>query len=103
MKEINLQILLSNVESNGTINSLLDRGLGFKDIADLTEAALIDGFIIYSTEEMKLSEAGLEKLSELRSQMKRVSKKEWIDPEEKSKISKINLDFIFLPEQDDIP
>jgi hypothetical protein len=103
MTEKYLHILLSNVESNGTINSLIDSGLGFKEIADLTEEALKEGFIIYKNGTVTLSEIGVKALNSLRKQMKSTDKNKWISKEEKSKITKITTDFIFLPDQDDIP
>jgi len=103
MTEKYLHILLSNVETNGTINSLIDSGLGFKEIADLTEEALKENFIIYSNGAVSLSEIGRQALNGLRKKMKSTDKDRWISKEEKSKITKITTDFIFLPDQDDIP
>lgn len=103
MNPRDLQILLSNVESNGNINTLLEKGLGFREIASLTEFALVNGLVIYNKSVLKLSEVGIAELSNLRRDSKKLSKEDWIMPEDKSRISQIDMDFIYLPRQDDIP
>src|ERR1700749_4266839 len=102
MNPRDLQILLSNVESNGNINTVLEKGLGFREIAALTDYALVNGFIVYNQTELKLSDTGVHQLMELRKDSKKLSKEEWIAPEDKSRISQIDMDFIYLPRQDDI-
>lgn len=69
-----LQILLSNVLNNGSINSLIHAGLSFKDIARLTDQAIEDGFIDVHEKDIKLSDAGQLKLEELRQDRKNIPK-----------------------------
>ncbi|MDR3693540.1 hypothetical protein [Mucilaginibacter sp.] len=103
MENKSLQILLSNVVNNGKINSLIDLGLNFKEIANLTDFAIQEGFIVINADQIELSDSGIEKLKELRKNRKNIPQKEWIVAEEKSRILKITKDFIFLPRQDELP
>lgn len=98
-----LQILLSNVINNGNMNSLIDLGLSFKEIGELTDYAIEVGFIDVRENDIALSDKGSKKLIELRIDRKNIPKKDWISLEEKSKIRKITKDFIFLPRQDELP
>src|SRR5260221_7742576 len=103
MENKSLQILLSNILNNGNINSLIDAGLNFKEIAALTDSAIEDGFITINVEQIELSPSGKDKLTELRRNRRNIPKTDWIVKEEKSKILKITKDFIFLPRQDELP
>jgi hypothetical protein len=84
MEDKLLQILLSNIINNGSINSLLEYGLDFKEIAQLTDFAINNQYIIVSNKEIVLSELGMEKLQTLRKDHKNIPKKDWISIEKKS-------------------
>lgn len=98
----NLQTLLSIIDRNENVDSLLKQGLTFKQIADLTNSAMIDGLIVSENDKITLSELGIAALGDLRSKMKRIDKEQWIEKEKSSQIEKIEINSIFLPDPNEL-
>lgn len=98
----NLVILLHIIKTKGNIKRLLRENLTFKGISELIELAVIDELILYKDEKINLTEKGLKALENGETLIKKTNKKEWIQIESKSRISKLEKDFIFLPNQNDL-
>lgn len=102
MNEKHLYTLLKVIETNGDIRKLKREGLDYKEIAELTKLAITKEFVSYDNDLVKLSDKGLKKIKELEERYKVVNKDLWIEAENKSKIPKLEKDFIFLPNQNEI-
>lgn len=102
MNEKHLYILLSVIKNNGDIKRLKREGISYKEIAQLTQDSIKSDLVTYENDLIKLSELGLKKLSELKSNYKEKNKKQWIENEKESIIPKLEKDFIFLPNQNDL-
>ena len=103
MREKKLYLLLSVVRSNGNIRRLTRENITYKDIADLTNYAIEHNLVEYDENDViHLTGKGEEKLNELEISYKERNKDKWIEPEKKSKITKISKNFIYLPYQDEL-
>lgn len=97
-----LYMLLSVIHSNGNVNRLIREGLSFKEIAEMTQVAISKGYVTYEGERMRLSNSGISLHAELAVEFKRTNKDKWIEKEEKSIIEKIDKNFVFLPNQNEL-
>lgn len=102
MNDNNLYSLLAIIKQNGDVRRLIRNGLDYKMIAELTNSAILAGYIVYEHETVSLSKEGELKFLELDKHLKITDKKKWIEPKNDSKISPIDKDFIFLPKQDEL-
>lgn len=99
MSEKHIYNLLRVINKNGNINNLIREGLSFSKIAELTNDAIIAGFVIQAKDKIELSQEGIEKMQELEVNFKKINKEEWIEKDLKSKIPKLDKNFIYLPNQ----
>lgn len=97
-----LYILLNVIKKNGDIRKLKREGLEYKEIAELTKSLITQKLVNYKSDKIILSDKGEEKLKSLEVEYKVRDKKQWIMGENKSKIPKLDKDFIFLPNQNEI-
>jgi len=102
MNEKHLYTLLNVIKTNGDIRKLKREGIEYKEIAELTKLAINENYVQYENDIVKLSSKGLEKINELDDRYKIINKDLWIEAEKKSKIPKLEKDFIFLPNQNEI-
>lgn len=102
MNDNNLYSLLAIIKQNGDVRRLIRKGLDYKMIAELTNTAILAGYISYENETVSLSIDGETKFLELDKHLKITDKNKWIEPKNESKISSIEKDFIFLPKQDEL-
>lgn len=102
MTEKQLFYLLRLIKNNGNIKRLLYEGFSFRTIAEATNISIREGYLAYNDKELTLTANGQTKLSELEPLMKKVNKEQWIQKEIKSKIPKLEEDFIFLPNQNEL-
>lgn len=102
MNELSLFILLKVIKSNGDIRRLKREGLEYYEIVELTNKIISNNYAIYSDDNIVLTSLGEKKLKDLKSIIARTKKENWINKETKSKINKIDKNFIFLPDQYDI-
>lgn len=80
-----------------SIDSLLEFGLDYSQIADLL-AYVIQQQLVDDTEEgLKLSTAGIELLGKLNNEIYPSNPQDWILPSEEERISKIDKFEIYLP------
>lgn len=102
MNDKHLYILLSVIKNNGDIKRLKREGISYKKIAQLTQKSIESNLITYSENLIELSKSGLEKLKDLEIQYKEKNKELWIENEKESIIPKLEKDFIFLPNQNEL-
>ena len=102
MNDKHLYILLSVIKNNGDIKRLKREGISYQEIAQLTQKSIETNLIIYTDDLIELSEFGLNKLKELEKLYKEKNKELWIENEKESIIPKLEKDFIFLPNQNEL-
>ena len=99
MIDKNIIILLHIINTKGNIKRLLRENLKYKDISELIEQAVKNKLVLYKDEKISLTKKGLKFLKTGEELIKKTNKDEWIEKESKSQISKLEKDFIFLPNQ----
>lgn len=102
MSDSNLYILLSVIKNNGDIRRLKREGLEYLEIAEYTNQIISNKLAKYIEKNILLTEKGEKKLKELEKTFKKTKKVNWIEKEMKSKIPKLDKNFIFLPNQNDL-
>ena len=102
MNQTHLYILLAVIKNNGDIRQLKNEGLDYLEIADLTNQLILKEYVEYIEDEIKLTEKGIEKFEELKVSLKKTNKNNWIKKDLKSKIPKLEKNFIFLPNQNEL-
>lgn len=102
MNEINLTLLLNIIKNRRNIHQLRRQGLSFRQIAELIENALNDGFIVYLDKKIVLSERGETFLSKNLNTIKKTNKAEWIELDLKNKIKPFPKNEIFLPDRNEL-
>lgn len=91
-----MSLLLRIISEGSGIEPLLNKGLTYSQIAELTNAAIQEGFIINSENELKLTALGQKRFKRLESG-KACSNGNWIIPETESKIDKMSIYDVYLP------
>ncbi len=102
MNEKHLYTLLSVVKNNGDVKRLIREGLDYKEISELTSHSISNGFILYDNDNVSLSEMGEKLFIDLDNKLKITDKSKWIEKENDSRITKMEKDFIFLPNQNEL-
>ncbi|MFI8606697.1 hypothetical protein ACIGCP_19695 [Cellulophaga baltica] len=102
MNEKHLYILLNIVKNNGDIRRLTREGIGFKEIAELSNEAIKNKFLLYQDKSISISELGQKTIKNLDAKFKTIDKSKWIEKEKSSRITKMDKDFIFLPNQNEL-
>lgn len=102
MKNNNLYLFLDVVSRNGSAKSLVRQGLTFLQIAENINKAIEMGLLIYADSKLELTKKGTKKHLKLAKEYKRINKDEWIEEETSSKISKLEKNAIFLPNQNEL-
>ncbi|WP_183562521.1 hypothetical protein [Mucilaginibacter sp. SP1R1] len=97
MNELNLTLLLNIIKNKGNVLRLKREKLSFRQIAEFTEQAVVDGFITYSDNKIILTELGEEFLELHLPATKKKNKAEWIEPDIKNKIKPYPKNEVFLP------
>lgn len=97
-----MYLFLDIIKRKGSVSKLIKEGLSFSKIAELTQQAIIKGIIVNTEDGITLTVLGEELLAKLAILYKRVNKNEWIEVEKSSKISKLDNNDVFLPNQDDL-
>jgi hypothetical protein len=97
MNETNLIQLLNIVKNKGNILLLRRHQLSFRQIVELTELAVAEGFVAYLDNQITLTEIGDEFLDLKIDTIKRRNKAEWIELDFKNKIRPFPKNEVFLP------
>ncbi len=102
MNNKNLYLLLNIVKKNGNVKRLIHENLDFKEIADLTNQAIVNDLILFKEDNLILTTKGEMLYTKLEEVYKEKDKDKWIFKENISKIPKIEKDFIYLPNQKEL-
>lgn len=102
MNKKNLYLLLTIVKNNGSIKRLTREGLTFKMIAEISNSAIKEGYLIYENNLTTLSSTGNQFIEDFGPEFKLTNKDEWIQKDFSSKIKRLEKDFIFLPNQNEL-
>lgn len=102
MKKAHLFTLLSVVKNNGDIQRLRREGLEYIEIAELTNEAIKQKYLLFEENKLQLTDKGDFKLNHLGESLRKYDKSNWIEKEEESKIPKLDKNFIFLPNQKEL-
>lgn len=95
-------LLLRIVKNDKNVNALLREKLTFKQIGDLTQKALDLKIIEKKDDEVVLTTLGEGIFKKLSQQYKKINKIEWIEKETKSMIEPIDINFLYLPDQQNL-
>lgn len=98
MSEANLILLLQLIYSSGEVNSLLQRGLHFSQIATLMSFAEDNGYITEEENRLKLTALGVEKMRTSQSSNKIRKDGGWVSPLEEYRIEKLQINEVYLPD-----
>ncbi|MGV2450034.1 UNVERIFIED_CONTAM: hypothetical protein POZ17_09235 [Ralstonia mannitolilytica] len=102
MKNKHIYLLLEIIKNNGNVKRLTHEGLKFSEIADLTLKVIENNYAEYKEDNILLTEIGMDFLSQLSEKFKEKDKNNWILKEIKSEINKLDKDFIYLPNQNEL-
>lgn len=64
-------LFLQLIKNNGNIENLINQGIDYIEIAQWIKEVLIDGYAIYDSERLVLTESGEIKIKELNSKLNR--------------------------------
>lgn len=102
MRTKSLAYLLQAVKLNGDVDQLLGLGYTYQQIAQFIIELENSGYLINSEEGLVLTEKGIHKLKEVNERMEKFYSYTWIRPEESSKIKKIKVSDVYLPDKDNL-
>ncbi len=95
--------ILMIVKGNGNITSLIKDGYKYGQIAEFVNYIIVEKYVVRNDKQaIVLSEKGQEKLIELNKKYKRNSSNQWIAPDNKSRVGKLNENDVYLPNQNEL-
>lgn len=95
-------LLLKIIHFNGNVEPLNEMGYEFSQIVNFIENEISLNNAAYEKGKLKLTEDGLNVLESLNNKKKMYGSSKWIEPEIQSKISPLDKNDIFLPNQNDL-
>lgn len=103
MKKFNnneLYQLLHIIYHNGNIRRVVRKDITFIQVIDNIKDLTLKGILHYEDSKLSLTDEGLKIFNELAIKYKNTDKDKWIEIEKKSKLKhKIEIDFVYLPDQ----
>ncbi len=100
-QEIKL-LLYKILNGNGDIAELTEYGYEYSQIFSIIKQLIADSILEKNGNDINLTQKGRTEIEELNKKLGRKGTNKWIEPENKSKISKIEKDFVFLPNQSEL-
>lgn len=91
--------LLHIIKFNGNVKRLIRKNISYFDVINQIKSLTEKKFVLYKNEKVCLSTEGELLFNELSINYKNKEKDKWIEKEEKSKIIKLDIDFVYLPDQ----
>ncbi|EGV42498.1 hypothetical protein BZARG_2200 [Bizionia argentinensis JUB59] len=95
-------LMLNLIEDSGNVKRLLRENLSYKEISELISKLVQDELLTYVDKKIILTDKGEKKLNESKHLIKETNKELWIKPENKSRVKKIERNFIYLPNQTEL-
>lgn len=100
IKELHLLKLLHVIKNNLTIETLLDIGLEYSQIAVLLTDAIEGGYVLeHESQGLVLTNAGIETLKRLSNKYYLSGSLEFLKPLDKCRIDKITANTVYLPKK----
>ena len=94
--------LLKIVKFNGNLTPLVKMGYEYSQIIQLLDELIADGLLPKPNNKVMATETGLLEIDNLNKQLSRRDSSLWIEPDTASRITKINKNDVFLPDQDEL-
>jgi hypothetical protein len=91
----NLLLLLQLINAGAEIDSLLNRGLQYSQIADLIFEAIENEFVLENENGLELTALGLERIKNAHSRQN--VKGNWISPLDEFRVKPLPIDEIYTP------
>ncbi len=94
--------VLKLVDKDGNVEPLLDLGYNYAEIADIIENLISTGLVINDNGILSLSENGISFINNESKDSNKKHKQIWIEPEHHSRIDKLKLNEVYLPELEEL-
>ena len=94
--------LLKILDNNGNIEPLSEIGYEYSQIVTLIKQEITENNAEYKNGELKLTVKGKDLLSKMETDKNKKGSGTWIEPEIQSKISILEKDDVYLPNQNDL-
>lgn len=94
-----IYLLLKAIKNNSNINLLRREGIQFSEISKLIKHCIKDNYIMLDNDDIKLTQNGERYYLQLTDEYKNIFKKDWIEKENRSKTTKNEINFIYLPDK----
>jgi predicted transcriptional regulator len=95
-------LLYKILKGNGNITELTEYGYQYSQILSILKELLSEGFLFKQGSEILLTEKGMKEIDDLNKILGRKGTNQWIEPENKSKILKFQINDVYLPSQNDL-
>lgn len=95
-------LLLKIIKFNGDISPLLKLGYEYSQIVKAINDETLQGNVERKNGLLSISSKGNDLIEEISKKHKRIDSNKWIEPEIESKIEKIPIDSVFLPNQNEL-
>lgn len=105
MKKLNnneLYLLIHIIKFNGNLKKLIRNDISYVEIVKNMKVLIEDKYLSYEEGKLNLTEEGEKLYIELSKKYKNTDKNKWIEKELQSKIEKLDIDFIYLPNQNEL-
>jgi hypothetical protein len=98
MNDIHLYYLLDVIFRNSSVKKLINQGLTYSQIAEMTNQAIKNELVTNSGNTLMLTNKGIDLLKQLEKKYKPV----WIEKDIKNMIPKLDENSIYLPRQNEL-
>ncbi|WP_207427085.1 hypothetical protein [Pedobacter sp. SYSU D00535] len=95
-------LLLKLVKHNGNIQPIIKMGFEYSQIVGFINELLAEGALAKINNKYELTEAGEQEINTLNKELKRLNSAQWIEPATEFRITKIDKNDVFLPDQDEL-
>ncbi len=102
MKDAILFKLLLVVKGSGYITDLKKDGYSYVRIAEFFNYLDKEGLVEKKDDKLTLSNTGMKRLKELNKKYDRKHFNQWIVPEDRSRVDKLDKNFVYLPNQNEL-
>jgi len=94
--------LLKIGKYNGDVTPLIKMGYEYVQIIQLIDQLIAEGHLIKEKSKVQLTEKGLSEIDALNKSLNRRNSAKWIEPDNASRVAKINKNDVFLPDQNEL-
>lgn len=102
MNEKHEYLILLKIKNNTDINELIHAGLNYVQISELIKNIILSNFVTETSDELTLSDKGIQRFNELDKVYKKTDKNNWIQNDTKNLLKPINKNDIFVPSKNEL-